>query len=43
MNLRRTLLLGTVGFVAAITALQLWLNPTTTEKQRFRVGFLPVT
>jgi hypothetical protein len=43
MSLRNTVLLGTVGFAAAITGLQLWLNPAPAETNAFRVGFLPVT
>jgi hypothetical protein len=49
VNLRKTLLLGTVAWVALISALHAWLNlglfrPTGPQASTtFKVGFLPVT
>jgi len=43
MSLRTTVLLGGGGFLAVITALQWWINPSHDNSISFRVGFLPVT
>jgi hypothetical protein len=42
--MRAVLFGGLFLFVAVITGLQLWLNPTAgADASTFRVGFLPVT
>lgn len=52
MTLQRKLVLGVVGWLAAVTLLHLWLNTDLLKRAahrtdpgsvRFRVGFLPVT
>jgi hypothetical protein len=47
MSFRNTVLLGTAGWVLAITLLQVYLNEggigLRSNPDNFRVGFLPVT
>ena len=43
MSLGRTVLFGTILWVAVITLLHHYLNREPTRERAFRVGFLPVT
>jgi hypothetical protein len=43
MTFRRTVVVGTVVWVAGITLLQVYLNGPQGHSGNFHVGFLPVT